>query len=116
MVKNMMEIFMPNLWILTPTMWLCFASYTTWYVTKAKHYSAITDTEANQLWTIHKRNMNCNGRKWRQIKHRGKIVGFQCECGYKHIQHRPIVAHTSVAPTNSQTSAFDKLHTTHKST
>jgi len=116
MVKSMMEIFIPNLWVLTPTLWLCFASYITWYITKAKHYSPITQTEAKQLWKIHRRNMNCNGRKWRQIKCGGKTVGFQCECGHKHIQERPIVAHIPATPISSEVSAFDRLHTTHKST
>ncbi|MGB9693363.1 MAG: hypothetical protein ACPLYF_00800, partial [Fervidobacterium sp.] len=42
------------------------------------------------------------------IKRRGKIIGFKCECGYKHIQKRPIVASTPAIPTPPQLSIIRK--------
>lgn len=88
--------------------------YLAWYFTKAKRYSPITQTEAKQLWTIHKHNARCNSKKWHQVR-KGKVtVGFECECGYKHLQKKPLVAHAPAA-INSQISAFDQLHTTHRS-
>lgn len=113
--KNMIEAFTSNLYVLMPASWASFTIYIMWYITKAKHYSPITPLEARQLWTIHKETTHCNGQKWRQIKRSDKTIGFQCECGHKHIQKRPIVAHLPTTTIEYEVSAFDKLHTTHKS-
>jgi hypothetical protein len=106
MVKSMMEIIMVTLWV-------CLATYMTWYFTSAKNYAPITSKEARILWKIHKRTILCDARKWREIKRGGKIIGFECECGYKHVQKRPIVANTpspNINSQNAQTSVFDQLH------
>jgi hypothetical protein len=113
--ENMIEAFTSNLYVLMPASWASFTIYIIWYITKAKHYSPITPLEARQLWTIHKETTHCNGQKWRQIKRSGKTIGFQCECGHKYIQKRPIVAHLPTTTIEYEVSAFDKLHTTHKS-
>jgi hypothetical protein len=76
--------------IITPTMWATFAAYATWYLTSAKDYAPLTSKEAEMLWKIHRQDANCNAKKWRIIKYKGKIVGFECECGHKHEQKRPI--------------------------
>lgn len=117
MVKGMIEAIIETfinmakskLEILMLTLWLCFAGYATWYLTSANKYAPLTFSEADILWKIHKQSIRCEGRKWREIIHRGKIVGFECECGYRHIQKRPITVSTP------ETSVFDKLHTTYKS-
>jgi hypothetical protein len=109
-----MEVFISNLYIIVPAFWACFTVYILWYVTKAKHYSAITPIEARQLWTIHKQNTNCNGRKWRQIRRGDDTIGFQCECGYRHVQQRPIVASMPIASIDTQVTAFERLHTSHR--
>lgn len=111
MVKNMLEI-------ITGALWICLAAYATWYFTSAKNYAPITPNEARILWKIHKRNIRCVARKWREIKRGDKIIGFECECGYKHVQKRPIVANTptpNIKSQNSQTSALDRLHASYKS-
>lgn len=111
LVKNMLQI-------LVPAIWTCLAVYVVWYFTAAKHYAPITRTEAKALWHIHKQNVRCNGRKCKEIRRRDKIVGFECDCGYKHIQKRPIVGNTPARNTKlegSEYSAFDSLHTTYKS-
>ena len=113
--ENMFEMFMSNLLIVMPTLWACFATYGAWYFTKAKSYSPITQTEARQLWTIHRHNARCNGKKWQQVKKGKQTIGFQCECGYRHVQKRPLVAHTPATMRSSQFSAFDQLHTSHRS-
>jgi hypothetical protein len=103
--------------ILMFALWTCFAVYATWYFTSAKHYAPITHDEARTLWKIHKQIIRCDGRKWREIRHGNKVVGFQCECGYRHIQKRPIVVSAPIANTqaqNSQVSIFDKLHTSYE--
>jgi hypothetical protein len=99
MVKNMTDLFMSNLWIIAPTLWACLIVYVVWYSTKAKSCAPITSTEAKQLWAIHLQNTRCSSRKWRQLKHHGQTIGFECGCGYKHVQHRPLVAST---PTTSE--------------
>jgi len=71
--------------------WTLFVAYATWYVTKAKNYAPITHIEARMLWMIHKNAHQCNGKRWREIKRRSKTIGFECECGYSHVQLRPIV-------------------------
>ncbi|MCW3993937.1 MAG: hypothetical protein NWE85_05175 [Candidatus Bathyarchaeota archaeon] len=78
--------------ILMPTMWTCFTVYAAWYFTSAKHYAPLTLNEARLLWRIHKNNTRCTSRKWNEIRHSGSIIGFKCECGYKHVQKRPVVS------------------------
>lgn len=97
--------------------WACLLAYTVWYSTSAKNLAPITVKEAKLLWKIHKQNVSCQSRKWRIIKRKNKIIGFECECGYKHIQKRPIVAGIpipNVGSHGSQESALDKLHAPYK--
>ena len=111
MVKSMIEIMMVGLWV-------CFSAYVTWYVTSAKKYAPITLKEARMLWKIHKRNIRCDATKWREIKRGGKTIGFECECGYKHVQRRPIVANMpplNVKSQNPQISVFERLHASYRS-
>ena len=107
---NLLEILMNNLEILMPTLWASFAVYTTWYLASAKHYAPLTLTEAKILWRIHKQNVQCKAKKWREIRRRGKIIGFECECGYKHIQKRPVSANTPTLHMHSETPLYNKLH------
>jgi hypothetical protein len=52
----------------------------------------ITIEDAKVMWTLHRQNSNCKCRKWRPLKHKkGKIIGFQCECGYKYKQKKPLI-------------------------
>jgi hypothetical protein len=76
--------------IIAPTLWATFAAYAVWYLTAAKDYVPLTRREAEILWKIHRQNANCNAKKWHVVMHKGKIIGFKCECGYKHVQKRPI--------------------------
>jgi len=111
MVKKMLET-------LVIALWACLAAYALWYFTLAKHYFPITFKEAKILWKIHKQHISCNAKKWRLIKHGNKIIGFECGCGYKHIQKRPIVANSpnpNIKSTSSEITAFEKLHTSYKS-
>jgi hypothetical protein len=97
--------------ILVFASWTALVVYATWYFTSAKHYAPLTPYEARILWKIHKQNIKCNGRKWQIIKRGGKIIGFKCECGYKHLQRRPIVISLPPVTTHTQTSIIEKLHT-----
>jgi hypothetical protein len=90
--ENMVDPLTSNLWLVAPAIWACLIVYAIWYSTKAKHYAPITFTEAKQLWTIHRQKSSCDCKRWRQIRHQGQTVGFECGCGHKHVQQRPIVA------------------------
>ncbi|MEM3565778.1 MAG: hypothetical protein QXK18_02770 [Candidatus Bathyarchaeia archaeon] len=97
--------------ILAVTLWTCFAAYSTWYFTSAKHYAPLTPEEARLLWKIHKQTTKCGSRRWREICRGRKIIGFACECGYKYMQKRPIVTNTpQSAVVQSPTAIYKKLH------
>jgi hypothetical protein len=111
MIENMLQIFLPSIWA-------CFAAYGIWYLTSAKHYVPITGNEARALWHIHKQNVPCNAKKCKEIRRGGKIVGFECACGYKQVQERPIVGSlpsSKIKFEDPECSTFDSLHTTYKS-
>lgn len=107
-VKKMTDMFMSNLWIIAPALWTCLIAYLIWYSTKAKNCAPITPTEAKQLWAIHLQNTSCSSKKWRQLKHNGQTVGFECGCGYKHVQNRPLIA-SMPATADSLKTSFNTL-------
>jgi hypothetical protein len=79
--------------IVLPATWAFFATYLVWFVTSAKRNATITFDDAKALWEIHKTNAKCASHKWRPISRKnGKISGFECECGYKYLQKRPIIS------------------------
>ncbi|MFP3985042.1 MAG: hypothetical protein ACLFU9_03620 [Candidatus Bathyarchaeia archaeon] len=95
MVKTVLEILtslLENLgstsYILLPTFWACLALYVAWYFTSAGRLVPLTNKEATLLWKIHKNTALCNAARWSKIKRKNKVVGFQCACGYKHVQKR----------------------------
>src|SRR4030067_3343160 len=98
--------------IVVTAVWACFSAYLLWYVTSVKRNEPITVDEAKTLWKIHKENTHCAGHKWRPIARRGgKIKGFQCDCGYKYSQIKPIVTGVpEVSKLSEQGSADTILH------
>jgi len=97
--------------ILAAIVWASFIGYAIWYFTMAKHYAPLTQEEAMVLWKIHRQNAKCHSTKWRKIKRGGKIVGFECECGYRHIQKRPITTSTPTPKIQTKTTViYEKLH------
>jgi hypothetical protein len=107
--KHVIKMF-DTLEMLAFTLWTIFIVYATWYFTSAKDYAPLTPYETRILWKIHKQNIGCNGKKWQIIKRRGKIVGFQCECGYKHVQKRPIVTSLPASNIQTQNPILNKVH------
>ncbi len=100
--------------ILAFVMWTSFVAYVTWYFTSAKHNVPISLGEARVLWMIHKQDQNCNARRWREVKSKDQIVGFECECGFKHIQKRPLVASSPSVQTGSQACMPEGLSNTQR--
>jgi len=90
MVKIMFETLFRSE-ILIPILWASFTAFATWCFTSAKKCAPLTLTEVRILWKIHKQNVQCKGKKWRKIVHKNRIIGFECGCGYKHVQKRPII-------------------------
>lgn len=110
MIQNMLQI-------LVPVAWTWFGVYAVWYFTSAKRYAPLTRGEARALWHIHKHNVRCDAKKCKEIRRGGKIIGFECGCGYKHFQERPIVGNgpaSSIKLKSPDSSALESLHTTYK--
>jgi len=116
MFEAMIQEFFSYLWVIMPAAWGCLSVYGIWYLTRAKNYFPISTAEAKQLWMIHRRGMNCDSKRWKQVKQHGTTVGFECECGFKHMQTKPIVGNHPILNIQGQFSSFDRLHTSHKST
>jgi hypothetical protein len=106
-VKCMFETLMSNLWVIAPTLWVSFIVYALWYSARAKDYAPITSTEAKQLWVIHQQGSHCTSKKWRQVRKRDVTVGFECGCGYKYMQQRPLVGHLPSSGVQLQADAFN---------
>jgi hypothetical protein len=100
--------------IIVPALWTLLAIYIVWYCTSAKHYAPITSTEAKMLWVLHKNDVRCNAKRWREVRRIGKIVGFECECGCKHIQKRPLVSSAPALRIDSENSMLAKLGSSEK--
>jgi hypothetical protein len=96
--------------------WICFGAYAVWYFTSAKRYAPITMTEAKMLWVIHKHDIRCNANRWRELVRGGRVVGFECECGYKHVQRRPIVSSIPVPQADAKVPVPRKLKSPRKLT
>jgi len=91
MLASLLNMLMPISPLLTPSLLTGFAAYAIWYFAFAKRPVPLTPNEAQLLWKIHKQNTKCGAKKWRELKRGDVIIGFECECGYKHVQKRPII-------------------------
>lgn len=89
--------------------WTFFLVYATWYFTSAKCSTPITTEEAKILWKIHRRDSGCRSKKWREMTRHGKIVGFECSCGYKHVQRRPIIVNLPSVQIDQQACVPDEI-------
>ena len=91
LLSSILGVFAQNSTVFMVTSWVCFLAYMTWYFAAGKQYASLTLNEIRILWKIHKQNSNCKGKKWQAIRHKDKIIGFECECGFKHIEKRPLI-------------------------
>jgi hypothetical protein len=82
--------------------WFIFGAYSVWFFTKAKTLQPMPTDHLALIWQIHKQQTTCEATQIHSILMKNNyIVGFECNCGYKFIQKRPI---TKKVPTNIQTS------------
>jgi len=70
--------------------WLCLAAYVIWFLALAKDYVPLTGIETMFLWKLHKRQTHCSSTKFETVRHKNKVVGFRCACGYEYLSKRLI--------------------------
>jgi len=59
---------------------------------KIKRKTPISRKDADVLWKLHKQAAHCPGhRRQLQTGKHGEITGFECQCGYRYTQKRPLV-------------------------
>jgi len=68
--------------------WLCLVVYIVWFLAFAKDYVPLTGRETTLLWKLHKRQNHCSSMKFEKIRHKNKVVGFRCACGYEYMSKR----------------------------
>jgi len=76
---------------LTLAIWLSLGVFTAWLLLSAKRAVPLTQKEAETLWKDHKQKTMCSAESWREIVSRNRIIGFECECGYRQVQKKPII-------------------------
>jgi len=91
MFGNLLDMIVPVSEVLMPALWMCFGVYAGWYIALAKKYVPLTVEEARLLWEVHKKRAECEAKKWQKIMRKNRMIGFECGCGYKHTQKRPII-------------------------
>ena len=77
--------------VLIPAIWVSLGFCTAWLLLSAKRVVPLTKEEAETLWKVHRQIMMCRSEGWQEITHKNKIIGFECECGHKHIQRKHII-------------------------
>ena len=77
--------------VLIPAIWLSLGLATAWFFLAAKRVVPLFQKEAETLWKIHKQHTQCKAKSWTEIPKGNKIIGFECDCGHKHIQKKHII-------------------------
>jgi len=88
---SVLSVIAPISLLLTPALLISFAACAVWYFISEKRYVPLTQNEVKLLWKIHKQSCKCHAAKWRELKRQDKIVGFECECGYRRVQKRSLI-------------------------
>jgi len=59
----------------------------------------MTRKEVNLFYALHKKASNGCSHKMQPVTMKtGEFAGFQCECGYRYVQKRPLFSHAAKAP------------------
>ena len=77
--------------VLIPAIWLSLGLAIAWFLLSAKRVVPVTKEEAETLWKVHRQQAHCSSKKWKEIVKSNKVVGFECECGHKHVQKKHII-------------------------
>jgi len=77
--------------VLIPGLALCFGFYIGYILLSARNHVPMTSEEIVTLWKFHKSTKGCKAEAWHEITKKKKTIGYECECGFKHIQKKPLV-------------------------
>ena len=77
--------------VLIPGLALCFGFYIAYVLLSARNVVPMTSEEIDTLWKFHKQTKCCKAETWHEITKKKKVIGYECECGFKHIQKKPLV-------------------------
>ena len=77
--------------VLLPGLALCFGFYIAYLLLSARHVVPLTMKDAEMLWKFHRQKTCCKAETWHEITKRTKVIGYECECGFKHIQKKPLI-------------------------
>jgi hypothetical protein len=91
LVVSAIQSFFSHPEFLVPTMWVAFGCVLAWFLLSAKRHHTIEDDELEMLWKSHKQFNHCNATRFEPITKGTQTIGYICECGHQHIQHRPLI-------------------------
>ena len=77
--------------VLIPGLALGFGFYVAYIFLSARHIVPMTPNEVETLWKFHKQTRCCDAKSWTKITKKKKLIGYECDCGYKHIQKKPLI-------------------------
>ena len=77
--------------VLIPGLALCFGFYIAYLLLSARNVVPMTKEEAETLWKFHKQKLCCQAEQWYEITKKNKLVGFECDCGFKQIQKKHLI-------------------------
>ena len=77
--------------VLIPGLALCFGFYIAYVLLSARNIVPMTSEEIETLWKFHKQTKYCNAETWHEITKKKKVIGYECECGFKQIQKKPLI-------------------------
>ena len=77
--------------VLIPGLALCFGFYIAYVLLSARNIVPMTSEEIETLWKFHKQTKCCKAETWHEITKKKKLIGYECECGFKQIQKKPLI-------------------------
>ena len=77
--------------VLIPAVWLSLGFLIAWLLLSAKLTVPMSKEEIDTLWTFHKQKTKCESKSCKEIIQKNNIIGFECECGFNHIQKKPLI-------------------------
>ena len=77
--------------VLIPGLALCFGFYIAYVLLSARNVVPMTSEEIETLWKFHKQTKCCKAETWHEITKKKKLIGYECDCGFKQIQTKPLI-------------------------
>ena len=77
--------------VLIPGLALCFGFYIAYVLLSARNVVPMTSEEIDTLWKFHKQTKCCKAETWHEITKKKKVIGYECDCGFKQIQKKHLI-------------------------